>query len=68
MPEKLNLILIIATFIILTGWSFFDLTKRTNKNKKFAEKNISQKIDKTDELESGLFFLDGIIRLMRKFF
>jgi hypothetical protein len=68
MPEKLNLILIIATFIILTGWSFFDLTKRTKKNKKFAEKNISEKIDKTDEVESGLFFLDGIIRLMRKFF
>ena len=68
MPEKLNLILILAAFIILTGWSFFDLTKRTNKNKKFAEKNISEKIDKTDEVESGLFFLDGIIRLMRKFF
>lgn len=68
MPEKLNLILIIATFIILIGWSFFDLIKRTKKNKKFAEKNISEKIDKTNEVESGLFFLDGIIRLMRKFF
>ena len=68
MPEKLNLILILAAFIILMGLSFFDLIKRTKKNKKLAEKNISEKIDKTDEVESGLFFLDGIIRLMRKLF
>ena len=50
------------------GRLHFDLIKRTKKNKKLAEKNISENIDKTDEVESGLFFLDGIIRLMRKLF